>query len=433
VVGDREGEAEVLVKRFVRRALRRPVSARDYELPLAIVRDKLGQGWEFSEAMIAAYRAVLCSPDFLLIDCRRKEGSPKLDGHGLASRLAYFLWASPPDEELTELALKGSLGEREVLRGQVERMLTDPRADRFVAHFLDYWLDLRNAELTQPDLNLYPEYKHLDLESMLAETRAYFREMIREDLGVAHVVDSDFAMLNSALAELYDLPAVQGSAVRRVALPEDSVRGGLLTQASLLKITANGTTTSPVTRGVFVLDRLLGDPAPPPPEAVAAVEPDLSGATTIREQLAKHRADPSCASCHRKIDPPGFALESFDVRGAWRESYRAGIGEGVRRPETMVNAKRVLYGYGPPVDSTGQMSDGRTFGGIKEFRVHLLRDERILARNLLERLIVYSTGSPVRFAEREDREAMLDRLADRQFGLRSMIHEVIQSDLFLDK
>ena len=269
------------------------------------------------------------------------------------------------------------------------------------------------------------------LESMVAETRAYFAEMLKQDLGVSYLVESDFAMLNQCLAGLYGIPDVHGSLLRKVVLPPESHRGGVLTQASVLKLTANGTTTSPVTRGAWVLSKILGDPPRPPPAAVAAITPDISGATTVRDQLAKHRTVATCAACHNKIDPPGFALESFDVMGGWRDRYRSlDKGDAVA---TIANAEPVKYKLGMPVDASGELPDGRKFSGIDEFRSLLLADERRIAKNLLEQLVQYATGAQVSFADRSEVEAMLARLSKARYGLRSMIHEVVGSALFRHK
>ena len=422
-----EEDARRLLGAFIRLAYRRPTAEADLSVPMAAFAAKLDKGDGFEAAMLAAYRAVLCSPDCLLLDARPGPLGP----HELASRISYFLWCSPPDEELRAAADDGSIADPEVLRRQVDRMLNDPKAERFAAHFTDYWLDLRNLRLTEPDETLYPEYSQYLLESMVEETRAFFLGMVRADLPARSVIDSDFAMLNQELAEHYGVPGVEGSAIRRVQLPPESVRGGLLTQASVLKVTANGTTTSPVTRGVFVLDRLLGDPPPPPPPAVPAVEPDISGATTIRELLSAHRADRACASCHAKIDPPGFALEGFDVMGTWRDRYRS-LGQG-QAVGLEINGKPVEYRLGPPVDDSGALPDGRTFDDVEGFRRFLLEDDRPAARNLLERLVAYATGAGVGFADREVVEAILDRTGPGGFGIRSMIHEVVRSRLFLEK
>src|SRR5947207_6146432 len=271
--------------------------------------------------MLAGYTGVLCSPEFICLE----EKPGHLDDYALASRLSYFLWNSAPDDELRALAARGELQKPDVLRAESERLLCNPKSRQFVDAFLDYWLDLRKMLATAPDANLYSDYYLDDLltESAQAETQLFFAELLRKNLPARNIVASDFAMLNERLAEHYGLPGVKGVALRRTPLPKDSVRGGLMTAAAVLKVTANGTTTSPVLRGAWITERILGQPVPPPPPSVPAVEPDIRGATTIREQLAKHRTQPACASCHARIDPPGFALESFDVFGGWRDRYRA--------------------------------------------------------------------------------------------------------------
>ena len=254
-----------------------------------------------------------------------EEKPGRLDDHALATRLALFLWNSIPDDTLRALADKGELGKPAVLRAQTERMLDDPKSRRFVEAFTDYWLDLRKIDDTSPSTTLYNDYELDDPLKLAAveETRLFFAELLRADLPARNVVDSDFTFLNERLADHYGIKGVSGVDFRKVKLPADSVRGGLMTQASVLKVTANGTTTSPVLRGHWITERILGLETPPPPPSVEAVEPDIRGAVTIRQQLDKHRADASCASCHRKMDPPGFALESFDVMGGYRERYRA--------------------------------------------------------------------------------------------------------------
>ncbi len=421
--------AQALIKSFVSRALRRPVRETDLEIPFKIADEKLKQGKPFIEAVLSSYRAVLSSPSFLLLE--DKPG--KLGSWALASRLSFFLTNSPPDEELRRSAASGKLLEDKELRAQTDRLLNSAKSSRFVSHFLDYWMDLRKLRLTEPDVNLYPEYNALLVDSMYEETLAYFTELIREDLGAEYLIDSDFLMINQRLAELYGISGVQGYKIRKVKIPNDSVRGGMLTQASILKLTANGTTTSPVVRGTFVLDRFLGDPAPPPPPSVPAVEPDISGATTIREQLDKHREDPSCSSCHEKIDPPGFALESFDVMGTYRKNYRALIGRREKGVDLAFNGKPVRYKLGQSVDSAGHLPTGEKFSDIKEFRELLKGQVPQIARHLLDQLIVYSTGAPVSFVDRPQVKSMLARLQPKKFGVRSMIHEIVQSDLFRKK
>ncbi len=422
-------DARRLMRNFVSRALRRPVAPEiDMKIPMAVVNKKLRRKESLVEAMIAGYRAVLTSPDFLLMS-----GKPgPLNDHALAERLSYFLWNSLPDAPLRNLANSGRLRDPKLLRNQVNRMLNDPRSERFVEHFLDKWLKLEDIALTEPDGNLYPEYTPLLMDSSLWESRAFFTEILSRDLGAAHVARSDFAMVNQRLADLYGLPNVLGIHIRKVSLPKDSVRGGLLTQASVLKTTANGTVTSPVVRGDYVMVHILGDPPPPPPPSVPAVEPDISGATTIREQLARHSQDKACAGCHAKIDPPGFALEGFDVMGAHRKRYRS-LDKGDPIPGLHFEGRPAKTRLALPVDASGEMPDGATFRGIRDFKAILLEREEQIARNLLEQLITYATGAPAGFADREIVDAMMVELTKKQFGVRSMIHAIVQSPLFLEK
>ncbi|HLY73175.1 MAG TPA: DUF1592 domain-containing protein, partial [Planctomycetota bacterium] len=316
-------DAQRILRGFARRAFRRTVTDDDLRPFVARVQSKLAAGYSFEQAVRVGLKSILVSPEFLFL--REKPG--KLDDFALASRLSYFLWSSMPDEELLSLAEQKKLGSPETLRAQVERLLRDPKAAAFTRNFVGQWLSLRNIDATLPDPSLYPEFNDGLKESMLQEPFLFFDEVLKNDLSLAQFVSSDFSILNAPLAELYGIPGIEGRNFRKVPLPEGCHRGGVLTMAGILKVTANGTTTSPVLRGAWVLDRILGTPPPKPNVDVEAVEPDIRGATTIREQLAKHRSRPECASCHAKIDPPGFALESFDVIGGWRQNYRS-VGKG---------------------------------------------------------------------------------------------------------
>lgn len=407
-------DARRLLTTFLPRAFRRPVSTRVLDQYVSFVEQRLQAGECFENAMRTVYRTALCSPDFLF----HVEPAVELDDYALANRLAYFLWNSAPDETLTRLAASGRLRQPETLRAQIERLLKHPRSERFVEDFPGQWLKLRNIAATDPDRKLYGEFDLYLQNSMVAETRAYFREMLTRDLDATHLIDSDFAMLNERLAKHYQIPDVVGCSLRPVALAADSPRGGFLTQGSILKITANGTTTSPVPRGAYVMERLIGIPPDPPPPNVPAVEPDVRGLTTIREQLAKHRADPACAGCHAKLDPPGFALESFDVIGGFREKYRV-LTEDGRRVE------------GPAVDSTGELADGRSFEGVVELQKILTTNRRQLQRNLTRHLAVYATGRELSFSDRDHIDAIITRAEENgPGGLRSLIHELVQSPLF---
>jgi hypothetical protein len=419
-------DADKLLKAFLPKAFRRAVSDEVRAQYVAKVEARLKAGDCFETAMRWAYRAALCSPDFLY----HIEPQKTLDGPALANRLAYFLWNSAPDEPLAKLGAEGKLRDAKVLREQTERLLRDEKAERFINDFLGQWLKLRQIAATDPDRKLYPEFSTYLQDSMVSETRAYFRELLDKNLDVSHIARSEFAMLNEKLAVHYGIAGVSGSQIRRVQLPEDCPRGGFLTQGAILKITANGTTTSPVPRGAFVLERILGQPADPPPPNIPAVEPDVRGATTIREQLDKHRNNPACAGCHAKIDPPGFALESFDVIGGYRTRYRS-IGDGEPAPRGSIDPFiGVGFKLGPKVDSSGALADGRKFGDIREFQAYLAADRQRLAQNLATQLAIYGTGRSVSFADRDELDGVVQRALKQEGGVRTLLHEVVQSRLF---
>ena len=422
-------DAERLLRDFLRRAYRRPVEESEVGRCLDFAIEAIEQNACFQDAMRLAFKAALVSPDFLYF----QERPGRLDAHALASRLSYLFWRSLPDEALIEAADAGRLRTRDGLLREFDRLLDDPKSARFVTDFSGQWLDLYRVHDTAPDRYLYPEY-YCDthaVDSAVAETEATFAEMLRSDLPAASVVSTDFAMVNERLAEIYGIEGVHGREIRRVALPAGSPRGGFLTQASLLKVTANGLTTSPVTRGAWMMDRLLGMPPPAPPPNAGSIDPDTRGATTVREQLEKHRRSESCAACHAKIDPPGFALENFDVLGAWRDRYRSfDLGEPVR---FKVANRDVRYKLSLPVDASGETEGGKAFENIHDFRRILLAQEEQIARNLVERLLTFATGAGVTFADRATSEEILQRTRPASHGLRSILREIVLSETFRSK
>ena len=418
-------DLERIVRDFARRAFRRPVSENDWRPYLKRAREQLADGATFEQAARSAFKGILMAPEFLFL----RERPGKLDDHALASRLSYFLWSAPPDDELSRLADQGQLRHGDNLRAQVERLLEDPKSEEFVRHFTGQWLGLRSIDATMPDRMLYPEFDEVLQLSSVLETRLFFQELLRRDLSIANFVASDFTYVNDRLARHYGLPPVVGLEMRRVSLPDDGRRGGLLTMASILKVTANGTTTSPILRGAWVLDRILGTPPPKPTVDVPAVDPDIRGATTIREQLAKHRANAQCAGCHALIDPPGFALENYDVIGGWRERYRS-IGAG---DPVVIEGRKQRYLHGPVVDSADRRLDGRSFGDIAEFKQLLLEDKDQIARSIAERLLAYASGAEPTLADRPDVGRIVERVRGRDYGLRALIHEVVQSETFGSK
>lgn len=425
-----KADAERLLRRFMQRAYRQPVQETDVQRFLSVIQNAMDSGSSFMDAMIAGYSGVLCSPAFVTME----EKPGKLDDYALASRLSYFLWNSEPDDTLRALADNHELHKDKVLRQQTERLLNDPKSKRFINAFLDYWLDLRKANNTSPDATLYPDYYLDDLltESSVDETQLFFAELVKHDLPARNIISSDFTMLNERLAAHYGLPKVDGVHLQRISLPKDSVRGGVMTQASILKVTANGTTTSPVLRGVWIMERIIGQPPPPPPPKVPAIEPDTRGANTIREQLEKHRTLATCNACHAKIDPAGFALENFDVMGGWRDKYRA-LGDGKPTPGYGKSGLPFTFHDAQPVDASGVLPDGRKFKDIRELKALLLSDERAIAENMVHQLLVYSTGAPVRFGDREAIDDILKRSKSSHYGIRTLIDEIIQSDLFREK
>jgi hypothetical protein len=317
-----------------------------------------------------------------------------------------------PDQELLELANQKKLHEPETLSAQVERLLSHAKAKRFIASFTDQWLKLNQIDFTTPDTRLFRDFDPVVQESMLQETRAYVTELLRRDLSITHLVDSDFAFLNGRLARHYkaDLSLQSGEGLQKVTLKPEAKRGGLVTQGAILKVTADGTSTSPVVRGVFVNERILGNHIPPPPPGIPAIEPDIRGATSIRNQLEKHRHNESCASCHQTIDPPGFALENYDPVGVWRKGY----GKDSK---------------GAKIDPSGVTPEGATFTDLATWQQIYTQQPQRLARGFATHFLTYATGAPPRFSD----EAALDEIAKKTTNLRSIIREVVLSDIFRTK
>lgn len=417
-----------IISRLLPKAFRRPVPDSEIELYVSLGEHALQVKRPFEEALRLSLKAMLCSPEFLYFT---EPSSESLNDYALATRLSYFLWSSLPDQELLELAYRNELHQPEILRAQTERMLRDEKAAAFTDNFTGQWLRLRDLDFTTPDAQLYPEFDELLRISMLKETHLFFNAVLDDNLSLLNFIDSRFTFLNQRMAEHYGIPDVKGQDFRSVELPADHVRGGVLTQASLLKVTANGTTTSPVIRGAWVLDNLLGQPAPPPPANVAAVEPDIRGAVTLRQQLAKHRDVESCSSCHDRIDPAGFALENFDVIGGWRERYRS-LEQGTR-PEFKQDPHTfawIRWRIGLEVDASGTTLDGTTFQDIRDFKKWLLKDPDRLTTALTEKMMTYALGRRLGFSDRSEVDKITTLVKDQDYGFRTLVHEIIQSELF---
>lgn len=412
VSSDKAKDLARLMLAFAQHAFRRPTTADEISGYVDLARQQLESGAPLIDALRDGYRSLLCSPRFMYL----YEEPGRLDDHSLASRLSYFLWNTMPDDELRRVADRGELTKGDNLAKQVDRMLADERGKRFVVDFADQWLDLCDINFTEPDRRLYRDFDLIVQESMIAETHKYLQAMLDDDLSVSHLIDSEFTFLNERLGAYYGANGVTGDQMRRIPIPADHPRGGLLTQGAILKVTANGTNTSPIIRGVWVSERLMGIHIPDPPQNVPAVEPDIRGAKTIREQLAKHKEQESCAVCHKNIDPPGFALENFDPSGQWRKNY------------VKSNRKK-----GPVIDASFVMPDGKAFDDIVEFQ-QIVGDNRAqLARNVAAQMITYGTGAPIGFSDREAVDAIMSKTRRDGFGFRTILHEFVQSPMFREK
>jgi hypothetical protein len=414
-------EASHLLRRFLQLSGRGTVPEEAMRRFEQLVFASLDRNEPFAEAMLAGYQAFLCSDLFLYL----REPN---DNFTVADRLSHFFTNSRPDAQL----LNSRLRDPSALRRETDRLIDSTGFDRFVKNFAGYWLNLRHLRRDDPDKRLYPEYQ-LDeylIDSLERETLAFITAMVRENLPIRNLVEADFLYVNERLAKHYELDPVYGAAMRRVAVPNGSPLGGLLTQGAILKITANGTATSPVLRGAWIMDRILGLPPTPPPAGVRAVEPDIRGAKTVRDLLAMHTKSSTCASCHAKFDPAGLALENFDVVGHWRTHYR-GTAVGERVSGIDHTGHDFAYTIAGAVDASGTLADGRRFRDIRDLKEILAANHRQLARNLLHQLTIYATGTPVRFSDRAEIERMLDSCAADDYRTRDLIHALVRSRVFL--
>lgn len=412
--------AKRILKRFASRAFRRPATEVEVDGLLSLFEARQQEGESFVKSVAAAIELTLCSPNFLFLaePVDRPGQTRRLNDYELATRLSYFLWSSMPDAELFRLAEQGELtSDPRVLETQVRRMLKDPKAKSLTTNFAAQWLGLRKLHEVAVDEKIYNDYTDY-LEWLLQhETEAFFEEILHHDLSVLNFIDSDFMMLNDRLALHYGIEGVKGPEFRRVPTPADGSRGGLISQAGILALTTCGTRTSPVMRGVWVLDRLLGYETPPPPKDVPPITPDTRGAKTIRDQIALHRADNLCARCHNKIDPLGLALENYDVVGNWRDYYSV----GTRRRDLK---------QGLPVDSAVTMLTGEDITHPKELRAALMKQKDRFCHSLVEKLLTYALGRGVGLADRHAVGELEQGLKDDGYKLSSLIVEIVKSEPF---
>ncbi len=392
------------VRRIASLAYRRPATDEEVDRIMGVIAARNQAGRTPLQAYTDGLQAILCSPHFLYLE---EPGDGQLSPYALASRLSYFLWSSMPDEELMQLAASGELNDDEVLKAQVLRMLNDAKSDAFAQDFLDGWLGLRELGATPPDRSSFRDFYHYDLDSaMRRETFLFVRHLIDENLSIRNFLDSEFTFVNKPLARHYGIDAPSGFEFQKALLP-DRRRGGLLGQASVLTLTANGVDTSPVVRGVWLLENLLGTPPSPPPPDVEPLDPDVRGAKTIRQQLDKHRSNPSCYDCHRKIDPLGFALENFDPIGGWRESYDRGA----------------------KIDASGELPGGKTFDDVEGLKSVLLDQPDQFAASVAKKLMAYAIGRHVEPTDRPHIDRIVNATGN-DYRLRDVIVQVVLSEPF---
>jgi hypothetical protein len=381
------------------------------------------KGESIDVSLRTVFCAIFSSPRFLFL--QEKVGT--LSDYRIKDRLRLFLNRSLDHSFESKKDHKSA-----DFRAFTDLLIKSEKFDRFIKDFTDNWLDLRNIDFTSPDRTLFPEFDDYLKHSMLEETRLFVRRMFLENLPISNLVKSDFAMINNRLAQHYGIENVNGSKFRPVSLPANSPRGGLLTQGSILKVTANGTNTSPVMRGVWVMERILGQVPTPPPPGIPGVEPDIRGAETLRDLLEKHRSMESCQGCHAKFDPLGFALESFNPIGGYRERYRS-LNPSAPKVERKVRAKNVQYRVGPEVDSSGEFSDGKSFADIHGFMKGLAENEKLLARAFVRKLLTFATGRELGFSDREEVERIVSQCSGDGYRAGDLLHAAISSNIFQSK
>jgi hypothetical protein len=404
-----------IISKLARRAYRRPVTKDEVGKLVALAEGVERETGSFEEGLTSALQAILVSPDFLfrvergeprLVTSRK--GTPlgvRLTQHELATRLSYFLWASMPDAALSAAADRGTLRQPAVLAAQVRRMLADPRSATLGEHFAGQWLQVRALESTAPDREKFPDFDHYLRTSMRRETEMFVAAIVREDRSILDFLDGKFTFLNERLAKHYGIDGVAGTDFRRVALPVDGVRGGIITQASVLTVSSYATRTSPVLRGRWILDNILAaPPAEPPPDIPNLEDTKVDGAASVRKQLEQHRADPSCASCHKRMDPLGFGLENFDAVGAWR----------------------TLDGT-VPIDASGTLPDGRSFTGPKELRAILRTEREPFTRAITGKLMTYALGRGLEYYDMPAVRRIVKNAAKDGYKFQAIIQGVAES------
>ena len=411
--GKEREHARNVLQDFVTKAWRRPVTDDSLERLLKIVDQVLEEGAPYGEAIQVAVQAALTSPWFLYrweLDpvLQEGEGSRPLDAYELASRLSYFLWSSMPDEQLFSLAEAGELTRPEVLRSEVKRMLDDPKSEALTRNFAGQWLQFRNLDSVTPDPSLFPNFTPKLRDAMKKETELFFTTIMRENRPLTDFLEADFTFLNGPLARHYGVAGPQGDAFERVRLDATVPRGGILTQASVLTLTSNPTRTSPVLRGKWILEQILGTPPPPPPPDVPELESDQKSLLrgSLRERMEQHRLKPECATCHEKMDPIGFAFEHFNAVGQWREA------DG-----------------GFPIDASGVLPDGTRFDGAREL-VRQLKTRDTFVLCVIEKMLTFALGRGLEYYDKCTIDTIHQDLRDHKLAFQTLVESIVLSESF---
>jgi hypothetical protein len=414
---DEAGCARTIISTLAKRAYRRATTADEIQTLLGFYKQGRADG-TFEHGIEMALRAILTSPAFLFrieqeapSPIQRRGQTYRISDIELASRLSFFLWSSIPDDQLLEAAMSGKLKDSAVLEKQVRRMLADPRAEALVDNFAAQWLYLRNLDSTHPDNRLFPDFDDNLRQAFRRETELLFASVMKEDRSVLDLLRADYTFLNERLAKHYDIPHVYGSHFRRVALGRDHVRGGLLGQGSILTVTSYANRTSPVRRGQWILENLLGTPVPPPPQNVPPLPENAPGAKilTMRERMVQHRANPVCASCHQLMDPVGLSTENFDAVGRYRTLSEAGT----------------------PVDASGGLPDGTTFSGISGLRKAILNRPELFVTTLTEKLMTYALGRGVEYYDAPAVRGITGAARADDYRFSSIVLGIVKSTPFL--
>ena len=429
-------DARIILGRLMRQAYRRPIEPSELDVKLATFTQSRTSGNSFEHSIRLAISAVLVSPNFLFLserlppathpkeslDASSPPNPRELNAFELATRMSYFLWSGPPDERLTSLAEDGSLLQPSVRQREVNRMLADPRARALADNFAAQWLGLRDVGANPPAADLFPRYDvHLE-QSMREEPKAFFMEILEDDLSITNFIQSDFVMINERLARFYGIPNVQGDHFRRVSIGKESHRGGVMTQGSMLTITSNGTRTSPVKRGTWLLETMLGISPGLPVANAGEIAPKVPGIdkATVRVRLEAHRELPQCARCHNRIDPLGFALENYDGSGRWREKEGFGYKGRIGRND-------------PDIDASSQLPDGTAINGIHDLQLALLDRKQEFYHCLASKLASYAIGREIGITDQVTLDTIVEKTQQGDETLRDIIQAIVASKLFLTK